>query len=406
MTAQEVVIVVNSSSPESVRLGRLYARARGVPDDQVIRVETSLAEAISRVKYNRQIQGPVRESVNRLISAGKNIRCIVTVYGIPLRINPVRPKDVKDYEIQHKKWELEEKEQDLEKLKIRLKGGKGVSGLDKQISDLKKEIQKVRFDFQKLSGHHAIAAVDSELALINAGEYSLEGYMQNPEYIPFRGKIPGDVKKVFMVSRIDAPTVKLAEGLFMTAIEVEKTGLKGKLYLDARGLKGEGPYAAFDKDIRRTADSLRSSRLEVILDDKHTLFAAGEAPDAALYCGWYSLAKYKDAFEWSKGAVGYHAASAEARTLHDPAGGHWVKKMLEDGVIASIGPVSEPYLHAFPPPSLFFPLLMSGQYTLAEVFTMSNPFLSWRMILVGDPLYNPYKKNPALNISGAPAPPK
>lgn len=42
---------------------------------------------------------------------------------------------------------------------------------------------------------------------------------------------------------------------------------------------------------------------------------------------------------------------------------------------------------------------------LAEVFAMTNPFLSWQMILVGDPLYNPFKTNPAFVIENAPPPP-
>jgi len=78
--------------------------------------------------------------------------------------------------------------------------------------------------------------------------------------------------------------------------------------------------------------------------------------------------------------------------------------MIEKGVIASIGPVNEPYLTAFPPPSIFFPLFMSGKYTLVEVFAMTNPFLSWQMILVGDPLYNPFKNNPAFVLENPPPP--
>ena len=135
------------------------------------------------------------------------------------------------------------------------------------------------------------------------------------------------------------------------------------------------------------------------------LFGPGEAPHAALYCGWYSHRKYVDAFTWVKGAVGYHIASSEAVSLHNPRATFWVKSMIERGVIASLGPVSEPYLYAFPLPSQFFPLLMSGDYTLAEVFAMTNPFLSWRMILIGDPLYNPFKVNPAYHADNLPAPP-
>lgn len=81
----------------------------------------------------------------------------------------------------------------------------------------------------------------------------------------------------------------------------------------------------------------------------------------------------------------------------------WISRTDYEKLIA--GPVNEPYLTAFPPPSVFFPLLMSGKYTLVEVFAMTNPFLSWQMILVGDPLYNPFKNNPAFVLENPPPPP-
>ncbi len=250
-----------------------------------------------------------------------------------------------------------------------------------------------------------MAAVDSELALLLVPDYALSEWRPNPEYLYNRRSKIIYLGQVLMISRIDAPTPELAQKLIRTAIEVEKTGLSGKLYLDARGLTGKGAYALFDEDIRKTAQILEQSSMPVVLDNRPKLFGQGEAPSAALYCGWYSLGRYKDSFEWSKGAVGYHVASVEAMNIHNPKATYWVKNMIERGVIATLGPVTEPYLDAFPRPSLFFPLLMSGKYTVAEVFAMTSPYLSWRMILVGDPLYNPFRNNPAFLLKDPPPPP-
>ncbi len=189
------------------------------------------------------------------------------------------------------------------------------------------------------------------------------------------------------------------------AIAVEKEGLKGKVYLDARGLATledqvqRGAYPDYDQSLLQAAEALRKySSLEVVLDKRQDLFQPGDCPDAALYCGWYSLAQYIDAFEWNRGAVGYHMASAEATKLRDPESEVWCKRMLEDGVCATLGPVAEPYIAAFPRPSEFFPLLASGKFTLAEVYWRTVPFASWQMILIGDPLYNPYGQAPPLKI--------
>jgi len=202
-----------------------------------------------------------------------------------------------------------------------------------------------------------------------------------------------------MVSRIDAPTLRLAKGLVDTAIEVEQKGLGGKLYIDARGaatiddknLK-PGSYADYDRSMLMCAKTIKEQTdLEVVVENTPQLFQPGQCKDAALYCGSYSLAKYVDAFEWTTGAVGYHLAGAEAATLHDPASQVWCKMMLEHGVCATIGPVFEPTLAAFPRPDEFFPLLVHGDRTLVECYSLTNPFNSWMMVLVGDPLYRPFK---------------
>ena len=72
--------------------------------------------------------------------------------------------------------------------------------------------------------------------------------------------------------------------------------------------------------------------------------------------------------------------------------------MIEEGVAATLGPVSEPYLSSFPLPDLFFPLLMTGKLTLLETYFISTPHISWRQILIGDPLYTPFKNNPVIDV--------
>jgi uncharacterized protein (TIGR03790 family) len=89
--------------------------------------------------------------------------------------------------------------------------------------------------------------------------------------------------------------------------------------------------------------------------------------------------------------VAYHIASSECTTLKRDGSQVWCKRLLEEGVAATLGPVYEPYVQAFPPPSLFFGLLTEGYLTLAECYQVSLPYLSWQMVLVGDPLYRPFR---------------
>ena len=66
--------------------------------------------------------------------------------------------------------------------------------------------------------------------------------------------------------------------------------------------------------------------------------------------------------------------------------------MLEKGIAATVGPVAEPYLQSFPQPEIFFGCIIDGRFTLAECYALSNPFLSWQMVLIGDPLYRPFSR--------------
>jgi uncharacterized protein (TIGR03790 family) len=256
-----------------------------------------------------------------------------------------------------------------------------------------------------VDANNTSASFDNELALVMwPDDYQLLRWQ--PNYL--RGSYDrSQLRSAFrtlMVSRIDAPTLALAKGLIDVAIKVENEGLTGKAYFDARGIaKLDGPppapgsYPDYDRAVLICAKGIdEQTNIPVVLNEKPELFQPGECPDAALYCGWYSVGNYVDAFDWKPGAVAYHLASFEARTLHDPKSTVWCKKLLEDGVCATIGPTEEPYLVSFPRPEEFFALLLQGKQTLVECYWRTLPFASWRQILVGDPLYTPFKKNPAL----------
>ncbi|MGN6367711.1 MAG: TIGR03790 family protein [Phycisphaerae bacterium] len=246
------------------------------------------------------------------------------------------------------------------------------------------------------------AAFDNELALLLADQsYPRFRWIVNPDSLDLYQalkKIP-QFPRPLIVSRIDATSIDEVIRMIDTTSKIENTGLDGKLYLDARGLHGTDAYSAFDADIRRAADWLKSNAsIPVVLDDKPALLQAKDCPDAALYCGWYSLDHYVDSCQWLPGAVGYHVASLEMMSLKRPDEPGWVTNLLRHNFCGTLGAVSEPYLTAFPKPSQFFPLLLSGQFTQGEVWHVTMPFSSWRIAYVGDPLYNPFKHHPRVKV--------
>jgi hypothetical protein len=68
-------------------------------------------------------------------------------------------------------------------------------------------------------------------------------------------------------------------------------------------------------------------------------------------------------------------------------------------VAATLGPVAEPYTIGFPKPSEFLGFLATGEYTLVESYARSMILCSWMTVLVGDPLYKPFAKNPQLKVA-------
>ncbi|GAF84986.1 unnamed protein product [marine sediment metagenome] len=187
----------------------------------------------------------------------------------------------------------------------------------------------------------------------------------------------------------------MAQGLVDKAIVTEKTGLKGVAYIDSRGIADSNkPYSFgwFDQSLRDLAVLTRlQTEMTVKQERTEKLFAPGACPQTAIYCGWYSLKKYIDAFDFVNGAIGYHISSWEAIDLRDPNSSQWCPAMLADGITATLGAVAEPYLLSFPEPRAFFLELFNGR-CLVEAYYHTKAFNSWQLVLIGDPLYRPFKK--------------
>ena len=339
---REVMVLVNADVKAGVDLARYYMKKRGIPEDNLLFLRVSPRETLSRTEYERHVVPPLR----RALEKRPDIRALVTFYGLPLKI-------AKDGFTVSLPWQS------------------AAAQLEADTS----------------------ASFDSELSLVlHDGDYLLNSWIPNPYYIGLHQRSSVSKSEVRMVSRLDASTPRVVRRMIDDTLYAEKNGIKGMAYLDARWPDpGKGRldgYAHYDRSLHRLARRYKKQEiLPVILDQSEELFFPGSCPRAALYCGWYSLEKYVDAFQWERGAVGYHMASAECVTLKTPDSGAWCKNMLDKGVAATMGPVGEPYIQAFPLPDVFFGVLVEGYLSLVETYWITLPHLSWKMVLIGDPLY-------------------
>jgi len=192
----ELLVVANKKNVDSIELAHFYMRKRNIPLKNLITINTTAEESCSREKYETEIENPVRYYFKQHPVESQAIRCLVLMYGIPLKILSTEKQD------------------------------------DSPNTDR--------------------ASVDSEIALVRTTDYSLEGWILNPFFIGYQNRNELTINKddVLMVCRIDGPTLDIAKRIITDSIKVEKTSLSGKAYLDVRwpypDIKPVNAYAAFD----------------------------------------------------------------------------------------------------------------------------------------------------------------
>ncbi len=384
---EEILVIANSDAHKSVDIAKYYMKKRKIPEDNLIMLSVTDKETCSRADYQKKVALPVSRYIKQNDSKW-HIRCLQVIYGLPLKVAPSELTKEEKVEI----GELKKKKHELENQLKKINGQKR-----EDQESIKKALGRVKKKISKLSKNDQWASLDSEIALVLEKDYPLSGWIPNPYFIGFKNRTFSIKKEnVLMVSRLDGPDVEIVKRIIDDSMKAEEKGLSGVAYFDARWPdpvdKKLSAYALYDRSIHLASDIVKKTNLlPVVLDEKPDLFKPDECPDAALYCGWYRLANYVDAFVWNPGSIGYHIASSECSTLKRKNSKVWCKMMLEKGIAATIGPVSEPYVNAFPLPELFFGFLVDGILTLAECYLISTPYLSWKMVLVGDPLYRPFR---------------
>ena len=383
----ELLVITNSDITASVRIGRYYCEKRAVPAGNILSLPlgTTLGDTISRSDYEARLAGPIRNKLRSAGFAGK-IRCLVTTYGVPIKVGNRGQLEGQEDKLKQLRKQLEQIQNIVKQ--IEQSGSVYMAGQKEQ---LERRMAYLRSAIDKIIGKETDASVDSELSMVLFDDYEL--YRWRPNKLKY--KLPYWDFKSLMVSRLDGPGEDIAVGLVDKAILAEQIGLKGIAYIDSgygQDKAKDSLYAKYDELLSKTALILRQrTTMKVVEEQTQKVFEAGRCPMTALYCGWYSLKQYVDAFDFVEGAVGYHIASWEAIDLRDPNSSQWCPAMLKDGITATLGPVAEPYLRSFPEPDAFFSELLDGR-CLVEAYYRTKPFNSWRFVLIGDPLYRPFGK--------------
>lgn len=381
----QILVIANSDIAESVKLAEYYCTKRDVPEKNILNLSlgTNLTDSVSRENYNTKIADTIRDKLSETDFKGR-IKCLLTTYGIPFKVGKRKPLKDKQQHLEKLKQSVQKQKNEIEKL----------NADNRNNSSAKKKLEQLQSQIDYITGQQTNASLDSELSMVLFDGYELYQWQVNKLKSEFGFYLHDG--KTLMVARIDGPVFETAKTLIDKAVKAEKTGLKGIVYIDSRGIEDDNQphsFGHFDQSLRDLAILIKlRTQLDVKQEQTGELFPPDSCPETALYCGWYSLKKYIDAFEFVDGAVGYHVASFEAADLRSSNSSQWCPAMLKNGITATLGAVDEPYLQAFPEPREFFLKLLDG-HCLAEAYYMTKPFNSWQMLLIGDPLYKPFGDN-------------
>ncbi len=375
------LVIYSKNDPLSSTLAKFYALGRKVPDDQVIGLEVSAQEEITRAEFEKTLQRPLRDLFNRKgwwrmgqqpnvgrVPVENRIRFIAIMRGVPLKIVSPAELEMRAYQARQRATPSPYAQP-------------GASPSPKpppppQPAPLQREE----------------ASVDSELAALGILSNPYTGPLMNPYFRSFRPILEANLPFIMLVGRMDGPDAEVVHRMITESLEVEKSGLAGAAYIDRRSIRSDG-YKQGDDWLTDAANSARNFGLPVIHDARPgTLPADYPMRDAALYLGWYTTHAdgpfVSEDFRFRRGAVAVHIHSFSAQTLRTQSL-HWAGPLLNKGAIATLGNVYEPYLDLTPHLDIFANRLLNG-FTLAESAFMASKSLSWMTTVLGDPLYRPF----------------
>jgi len=352
-TAENVLLILNESSPISLDVGQYYAQKRGIPAQNILRLRTSLADDISRDDFARQLETPIASWLTQN-AAQDRILYLVLTKGIPLRVQ-------------------------------------GTSGKDGTIASVDSELTVL---YRKLLGQQVPTA----------------GPINNPFFL---GNAPvarasqfcHETFDIFLVSRLDGYTSADIRGLIDRGFAPAK---EGKILLDQKGSANDQG----DDWLQAAADWMRANGFteRLVLDSSNNV-----VKDQTGVLGYYSWGSNDPAIRirhfnlgFVPGALAGMYVSSDGRTFDEPPVGWqvgpWDDKsprfaaspqsmagdLIRDGITGIAGHVAEPFLEATIRPNILFPAYLSG-FNLIESYYLAMPYLSWQTVVVGDPLCAPFR---------------
>jgi uncharacterized protein (TIGR03790 family) len=330
---KDVAVVVNTNSQISLAIGSYFQTARGIPETNIIRVNTTTDETI-----NDSVFASLRyqiESYLRINNLADSINYIVTTKGVPLRID---------------------------------RGDAGGS-----------------FSTSASVESELMCVLGPDSAQIGGGGGCLSPYLGQTAHFSHR------VFGIYLITRLDGYSLQDVEQL------IDKSGPGVLLNPASPFVLDEDPLCVprFDflnANLAKARDVLARNGASAILDTG-VVFLTQQSGIAG-YASWgsndHNALLYSNNGSphdtWLPGAIAetYVSTSARSFMAGTTHGQSLIADLIQEGASGAKGYVFEPYSSAMADVSILFGRYTSG-YNLAESYFSASRLLSWMDVVVGDP---------------------
>lgn len=330
------LVLYNMNSQESISWVQWYAQQRSIPVGNLIGLNASTGEHLATLEdIQTQIVGPVRTLLDGDDELRSRIMGILLGYGLPGHYStpPL--------------------------------GGPGGFSVADALQDM----------------------YDDTLPPAQQKQNNLVSPFYQSALLPPNGRLTRDTlpENVYIVARIDAPSLGMAYALTIRAKRIESPGsyidteIGWYDYTDSHFTNGVWPWLrtavetsslavpwqAFDSDVEGTENgAFRIDTHDV--DGWNDGRLASEFPGSRIFAYNFN----------SWGATTVRSSTNE--------GGRFVPNAIINGYAAALGATGEPQFTA-PLPAILLAGLQQG-WTLGESFFLCNPLNDWMWTLIGDPL--------------------
>ena len=447
LTPQEVLIVANARSADSVALAKFYAQQRRIPEQNIVTVKTSTLFWVGRADYEREIRDPIRQAlVERKLA--RKIRSLVLMYHVPGFIartattegSPLLTSYRAAKSRAHYRLKIDYKLLGTVCRKFPPPRTEGLQPIGKLFSpampeprrspasvpDLLNDIRILLKTRQRQvaaladPSHRRIAS--RQLMALHRDLYGLKGLIRYlADHKPQGAPDPDELKKQIAEAQrqwtktVDRPRRKdqLQAKLKLIGDIDGLTTLYSTLQQRLAKIQPRETVAAVDNELALLWWG--TYRLGNFLPNPlHWRFRTKtrRPPPPVLMTARIDGPSKADAMRMIRASVAAEQAGLQGTFYIDAGGGARVKsggydrhlKALHAFVRANtklkvvLDESPAVFARATPYSKVVSPKLLTGKWTIAECYWRTMPMVSWRMTLIADPLYNPFAANPQVAV--------